>query len=41
MRLLSPVASPLFKWNHDVLMREGGLGLSRFLNARLISCAGH
>jgi hypothetical protein len=39
MRLLSPVAYPLFKWNHDVLMREGGLGLSRLLDARLIACA--
>jgi hypothetical protein len=41
MRLLSPVARPLFKWNHDVLMREGGLGLSRFLGVRLISCTGN
>lgn len=39
MRLLSPVAHPLFKWNHDILMRDGGVGLSRLLNARLIACA--
>jgi len=39
MELVAPFAHPLFRWNHDVLMREGGLGLSRLLNARLIACA--
>lgn len=38
MRLLSPVAYHLFRWNHDALMREGALGLSRLLNARLVAC---
>lgn len=36
MRLLNPVASPLFRWNHDLLMRQGGEGLARRLNARLV-----
>lgn len=36
MRLLSPLASPLFRWNHDILMRQGGEGLARRLNARLV-----
>jgi len=36
MRLLSPLASPVFRWNHDVLMRQGGEGLARRLNTRLL-----
>ena len=36
MNLLSPIAKPLFKWNHDQVMRQGGEGLARFLNARLV-----
>jgi hypothetical protein len=36
MRLLSPLASPLFRWNHDILMRQGGEGLAQCLNARLV-----
>lgn len=41
MRLLSPVASPLFRWNHDILMRQGGEGLARRLNARLVQIHQH
>lgn len=41
MRLLSPVASPLFRWNHDMLMRQGGEGLARRLNARLVQIHQH
>jgi hypothetical protein len=26
----------VFRWNHDSVMRAGGLGLARLLNARLI-----
>lgn len=37
MNLLAPIASPLFKWNHNLIMREGGKGLARLLNARLVS----
>lgn len=36
MNLLAPLASPIFKWNHDYLMRQGGEGLARLLNARLV-----
>ncbi len=39
MNLLAPVARPLFKWNHDFVMREGGKGLARLLNARLVGFA--
>lgn len=31
MNLLSPVARPLFQWNHDVIMGWGEGGLNRYL----------
>ncbi len=31
MNMLAPVARPLFRWNHDELMREGGQSLARRL----------
>lgn len=34
MNLLAPLAKPLFRWNHDQIMRAGGIGLARHLNAR-------
>ena len=39
MNWLAPIARPLFKWNHDMVMRDGALGLARMLNARLITVA--
>jgi hypothetical protein len=36
MNLLAPVARPVFSWNHDELMREGGQGLARQLGAKLV-----
>ena len=36
MRILTPLARPLFRWNHDILMKQGAQGLTRRLNARLI-----
>jgi hypothetical protein len=39
MNLAAPIARPLFKWNHDMVMQQGGKGLARLLNARLISMA--
>lgn len=36
MNLLAPIARPLFEWNHDAVMREGGMALARLLNARLL-----
>ena len=37
MNLLAPVARPVFKWNHDWVMRHGGTGLAGLLRARLIA----
>jgi len=36
MNLLAPIARPLFAWNHDVVMRQGGEGLARRLSTRLV-----
>ncbi|KUZ71648.1 polyketide cyclase [Burkholderia ubonensis] len=33
MNWLAPLARPLFKWNHDVVMREGARGLAQLLGA--------
>ena len=32
MNALSPIARPLFQWNHDVIMRWGEEGLDRYLS---------
>ena len=40
MRALSPVARPLFVWNHRALMQEGGEGLARRLDTRLLAPPG-
>jgi hypothetical protein len=37
MNLVAPVARPVFRWNHDVVMRQGGEGLARRLGARLVA----
>ena len=37
MTVFSPMAWPLFKWNHDHVMRQGAEGMARLLNARLVS----
>jgi uncharacterized protein YndB with AHSA1/START domain len=39
MNLLAPVARPVFAWNHDVVMRQGGEGLARRLGARLVAAS--
>lgn len=31
MNALAPLLKPLFRWNHDAIMRAGGIGLSRHL----------
>ena len=36
MNLLAPVAKPVFRANHDWVMRNGGEGLARLLGARLL-----
>ena len=37
MNALAPAGRPLFAWNHDAIMREGGWGLARHLDARLLA----
>ena len=39
MNALAPVAGPVFRWNHDWIMRQGGRGLARRLGAELLSGA--
>jgi len=34
MNILSPIARPIFRWNHDIIMRWGEDGLSRYLDDR-------
>jgi uncharacterized protein YndB with AHSA1/START domain len=36
MNVLAPLARPVFAWNHDVVMRQGGEGLSKLLDAPLL-----
>ena len=36
MNLIAPIARPVFAWNHDVVMRQGGEGLARRVGARLL-----
>jgi len=37
MNVVAPLARPIFKWNHDQLMRQGAEGMARLLDARLVS----
>ena len=37
MNLLAPVARPVFKANHDYVMRNGGEGIAKLLGARLLA----
>jgi uncharacterized protein YndB with AHSA1/START domain len=37
MNLLAPIARPLFAWNHDWVMRNGGDGLATLLGCRLLA----
>lgn len=39
MNLLALFARPLFKWNHDTVIQQGGEALARALNARLVDIA--
>ena len=36
MNLLAPVAKPIFRANHDWVMRNGGEGIARLLGGRLL-----
>ena len=37
MNLLAPVARPIFRWNHNVVMHQGGEGLAALLGANLLA----
>jgi len=34
---IAPLAGPLFRWNHDQIMRWGGEGIARHLGCRLLA----
>ena len=36
MTLLSPLLAPLYEWNHNQVMNEGGRGLARRLGVSLL-----
>lgn len=36
MRILSPIARPLIRWNHHAIMQAGGEALARHLSAQLL-----
>jgi len=37
MNAVAPIAAPVFRWNHDRVMRWGGEGLARRLGCRLLA----
>lgn len=39
MRLLAPIARPVFVWNHNGVMQAGAEGLANYLQARLLKCS--
>jgi len=39
MNAVAPVGRPLFAWNHHAVMKQGGAGLARLLNVRLVAQA--
>lgn len=40
MNLFAPLLAPVFAWNHDQVMREGGRGLARHLGVELLGFTG-
>jgi hypothetical protein len=38
MNYLGLILKPIFKWNHNVVMRWGAKGMAKKLNAELVSC---
>jgi uncharacterized protein YndB with AHSA1/START domain len=36
MNAIAPLARPVFAWNHHAVMKNGGVGLARRLNTRLV-----
>ena len=39
MNAVAPFAGPIFRWNHDQVMRWGGEGLAQHLGCRLLSAS--
>ena len=37
MNALAPLAAPVFRWNHDWVMRRGGEGIASLLGCRLLA----
>jgi hypothetical protein len=37
MNLVAPVGRPVFRWNHNVVMHQGGEGLAALLGAKLLA----
>ena len=37
MNAIAPLARPVFEWNHDWVMRNGGRGLAELLGVRLLA----
>ena len=37
MNVFGPLARPAFRWNHDLVMRQGGEGLAAELGVRLLA----
>ena len=37
MNAVAPLARAVFSWNHDVVMRQGAIGLARHLGVRLLA----
>lgn len=37
MNLVGPVAGPVFRWNHNAVMHQGGEGLAALLGAKLLA----
>jgi uncharacterized protein YndB with AHSA1/START domain len=37
MNIFGPIARPAFRWNHDLVMRQGGEGLAAELGVRLLA----
>jgi uncharacterized protein YndB with AHSA1/START domain len=37
MNVFGPIARPVFEWNHDWVMRNGGEGMAKLLGCRLLA----
>lgn len=37
MNLVAPIAGPIFRWNHNAVMHQGGEGLAALLGAKLLA----